>query len=104
MENPKNEIYLSPISIWEAHLLARRGRLRAQPSFREWLDDMLARAPLREAPFNTAVAAEAAGIELPQGDPGDLFLAATASVFGLTLVTADEQLIECEWLKTLANE
>ena len=104
IENPKNEIYLSPISIWEAHLLARRGRLRAQPSFREWLDDMLARAPLREAPFNTAVAAEAAGIELPQGDPGDLFLAATASVFGLTLVTADKQLIECEWLKTLANE
>jgi len=104
IENPKNEIYLSPISIWEAHLLARRGRLRAQPSFRAWLDDMLAQAPLREAPFTLAVATEAAGIELPQADLGDVFLAATASVFGLTLVTADEQLIKCEWLKTLANE
>ena len=35
---------------------------------------------------------------------GDVFLAATARVFGLTLVTADPQLIACSWLKTLANE
>ena len=31
-------------------------------------------------------------------------LAATASVFGLTLVTADLQLTGCVWLKTLAND
>jgi PIN domain nuclease of toxin-antitoxin system len=104
IENPKSEIYLSPISVWEAHLLGRRKRLRIQRSFREWLKEVLTRAPLREAPFNLAVATEAAGIQLPHADLGDVFLAATASVFGLTLVTADEQLIECEWLKTLANE
>jgi hypothetical protein len=36
--------------------------------------------PLREAPFSFAVAANAAKIELPQSDLGDIFLAATALV------------------------
>jgi len=45
---------------------------------------VLARVPLKEAPFNFAVAVEASGIELPESDPGDVFLAATASVSRLT--------------------
>jgi PIN domain nuclease of toxin-antitoxin system len=104
LEHAASEIYLSPISVWEAHLLAERGRLRTRPAFREWLKEVATRVPLREAPFNFAVAEEAAGIRLPQSDLGDVFLAATANVFGLTLVTADTQLIECAWLKTFANE
>ncbi|MCU1235996.1 MAG: hypothetical protein JWP63_3963, partial [Candidatus Solibacter sp.] len=31
------------------------------------------------------------------------FLAATALVFELTMVTSDAQLLDCAWLKTLAN-
>ena len=27
LDSPKNELYLSPISIWEASLLERRGKL-----------------------------------------------------------------------------
>jgi PIN domain nuclease of toxin-antitoxin system len=104
LAHPASEIYLSPISVWEAHRLAERGRLRTRAAFREWLKEVITRVPLREAPFNLAVAEEAAGIRLPQSDLGDVFLAATANVFGLTLVTADAQLIECAWLKTLANK
>ena len=104
LENPKNELYLSPISIWEAHLLDRRGRLHLKGTFSEWLPQALVQGPFREAPFNFAVAAEAARIQLPQNDMGDLFLAATASVFDLTVVTSDSQFIDCKWLKTLANE
>lgn len=104
LDNPKSELYLSPISVWEAHLLAQRGKLRLKQSFPEWLEQVLAKTPLREAPFNLAVAAEASRIQLPQSDLGDLFLAATATVFDLTLVTADAQLVACSWLKTLANE
>jgi PIN domain nuclease of toxin-antitoxin system len=99
-----NELYLSPVSIWEAQHLERRRRLRVTPSFSEWLDGVLARVPFREAPFNFAVAAAAAQIEIPQSDLGDIFLAATASTFDLTLVTADPQLLACSWLKTLAND
>ena len=103
IENPKNELYLSPVSIWEAHHLARTGRLRLKQPFPAWLTVALQSAPIREAPFNFAVAAAASGISLPQGDPGDVSLAATASALDLTLVTADAHLIECSWLKTLAN-
>jgi predicted nucleic acid-binding protein len=64
----------------------------------------LALVPLREAAFTFAVAADAARIELPQSDLGDIFLAATALVFHLTLVTTDSQPLACSWLKRLPND
>lgn len=97
-------MYLSPVSIWEAQHLERRRRLRVKQGFSQWLDEVLARVPLREAPFTFAVAAAASRIELPQSDVGDIFLAATAATFELTLVTSDSQLLACSWLKTLAND
>jgi PIN domain nuclease of toxin-antitoxin system len=103
LENPRNELYLSAISIWEAHHLQRRKRFRIKQGFSEWLDQVFLQVPVLEVPISFAVAAEAARLELPQADLGDLFLAATASVFDLTLVTADLQLLECDWLKTLPN-
>ena len=57
-----------------------------------------------EAPFTFAVAVEASRIELPQPDAGDVFPAATALVFDLTLLTGDAQLLGCSWLKTLPND
>jgi len=103
IESPRNEIFLSPVSIWEAGHLERRGRLKVKPSLPVWIEEMFSRAPVQEAPLNFAVASRACALVLPQSDAGDVFLAATALVFGLTLVTADGQLIECPWLKTLAN-
>jgi PIN domain nuclease of toxin-antitoxin system len=100
----KNELYLSPVSIWEASYLARRGRRRFAPNFSEWAEAALLRAPIREAPFNFAVASASAAIELPQSDLGDVLLAATAVAFDLTLITSDTQLLACSWLKTMENE
>jgi PIN domain nuclease of toxin-antitoxin system len=82
----------------------RCGRLDIKRSFSSWVDSTLAQLAILEAPFNIAVAKEVARIQLPQPDLGDIFLAATASALGLTLVTADSQLLNCTWLKTLANE
>ena len=104
LQRASNEVYLSPVSIWEAHHLERRRRLRAKPSFSQWLDEVLAKAPIREAPFTFAVAGAASRIELPQSDLADIFLAATATTFHLTLVTTDSQLLACSWLKTLPND
>lgn len=104
LENPKNELFLSPVSIWEARHLVRRKRLRIKAGFSDWLDLVFSRAPLKEAPFNFAVAIAASGIELPESDAGDVFLAATATVFRLTLVTADSQFAGRSWLKTMAND
>ncbi len=107
LERPKNEIYLSPISIWEAHQLYRRKRLRIPGDFHSWLDQALSRSPLHEAPFTIAVAVEASKIRLERADPEALLLAATASVFQLTLVTADRRLLDhrgFKTLETLAND
>jgi PIN domain nuclease of toxin-antitoxin system len=104
LADPRNEVYLSPISIWEAGQTERRGRWHAADGFTRWLERALTRTPVREAPLNFDVATEAARIYLPHGDPADVFLAATARVLDLTLVTADAQLLACSWIKTLANE
>jgi PIN domain nuclease of toxin-antitoxin system len=42
-------------------------------------------------------------IDLPHQDPADRFLAATARVYDLTLVTADERLLGARRVSTLAN-
>jgi PIN domain nuclease of toxin-antitoxin system len=104
LQRTRNELYLSPVSIWEARHLERRRKLRTKLDFSTWLKQVLSQMPLRDAACNFAVATSAAQIELPQSDPGDIFLAATALTFELTLVTADAHLIECSWLKSLAND
>src|SRR5215831_13334628 len=78
LERKQNELYLSPVSIWEAHYLEERKRLRIRQGFAQWVKDVLVQIPISEAPFTFAVAVEASKIDLPQPDLGDVLLAATA--------------------------
>jgi PIN domain nuclease of toxin-antitoxin system len=73
LDNPKNEIHLSPVAIWEAHHMERRKKLRLKKDFTGWLDQVFLQTPVREAPFNFAVAAAASRIQLAQADLGDVF-------------------------------
>ncbi len=41
--------------------------------------------------------------DFPHGDPADHFIAASAKVFDLTLVTADENLIGLRGIQVMAN-
>ena len=59
MERKQNELYLSPVSIWEAHHLEERKRLRIRQGFGQWVKDVLVQIPILEAPFTFAVALEA---------------------------------------------
>lgn len=104
LQKPSNELYLSPISVCETRHLERRGRIRLRQPFELWAKQALEKAPIREAPFALAVARAAVRVELPQSDPGDVFLAATALTFGVTLVTEDEQSIDCPRLSVMANK
>jgi len=96
-----DELYLSPISVWEVRLLISRKRLHISSNFDQWLSNSHLTLPILEAPVNWAVAAQATHINLPQPDFGDTFLAATAIVCEMTLITADEQLLNAKWLKTM---
>jgi PIN domain nuclease of toxin-antitoxin system len=59
--------------------------------------------PVVEAPLTFEVARTLPTVALPHEDPADLFLAATAKAFGLTLITADRNLIKTKGVSVLAN-
>jgi PIN domain nuclease of toxin-antitoxin system len=102
-ENGACELWLSPISIWETLVLVEKGRLDLGRDPERWVERALAAVPLREAPFTFEVSLASGGIELPHRDPADRLLAATALVFGLTLVTADRRLIDQGTIPVLAS-
>ena len=58
---------------------------------------------MREAPLTHEIVVAALGLALSHQDPADRFLAATASVLGLTLVTADQRLLGLGNIAILAN-
>jgi PIN domain nuclease of toxin-antitoxin system len=101
LANPRNELWLSPISSWEVLLLNAKGRLRINDQVAEWLGR--ATAPFREAPLTHDIVVVSYQLPLPHRDPADRFLAATAQVLDLTLVTADERLLGLGDIATLAN-
>lgn len=93
IEKRTNELWLSPISVWEAALLYERKRIRTTLSFERWLSEAQRELPLSEAALTTAVAAATRRIAIEHEDPADRFIAATAHIFDLTLLTADARLL-----------
>lgn len=100
---PEHELWLSPISVWEVLLLAERKRIRLAEPLDATLDEMLAMGALREAPLTTEIARESRRVELGHRDPADRFLVATARILDLTLVTADERLLQARQVAMLSN-
>jgi PIN domain nuclease of toxin-antitoxin system len=103
LEDPANEKWLSPISLWELMILVEKGRVTLNVSVEEWIGQVLREAPMQEAPLTADVVLATKKISLPHRDPADTLLAATALAFGLTLVTSDARLLSVGVLPTLAN-
>jgi PIN domain nuclease of toxin-antitoxin system len=103
LESVKNELWLSPISVWELLVLAKKKRVRLDRPAERWAMDACAAAGLRDAPLTRDVVLESRRVALAHEDPADRFLAATAVVYGLTLVTGDQRLLRVEGLPVLAN-
>ena len=85
-------------------MLERDGRIRLEPNPFRWIRDVLATHPFREAPISHEVALQTCGITLGHGDPADRFLAATAAVYNLTLVTGDEKLLDGSGYSVMPND
>lgn len=100
IDDKENELWLSPMSTWEALTLNYKGRIRIKEDLSEWL--ALATAGTREAPFTHEIALVARQLSMHQ-DPADRILVATAQVLDLTLVTADERLLGLGTIRTMAN-
>jgi PIN domain nuclease of toxin-antitoxin system len=103
LTNPENEIYLSAVSVWEAILLLEKKRVRLNEDFGKWFKKSKLELGLIELPLSWEIAHEIRYTVLGYRDPGDRFLVATAKVYDLTLVTADERLTRVQGLKVLAN-
>jgi PIN domain nuclease of toxin-antitoxin system len=56
LEDPTNEKWLSPISVWELVILVEKKRVSLNVSVDEWVAQAMTVAPLREAPLTTEVA------------------------------------------------
>ena len=81
---------LAPISLWEAQMLAAKGRLEIDVPLVHWL-------PMAAAPETVTLMPMDVGVmlaldKLPKGfhgDPADRIIVATARAYGLTLATRD---------------
>ena len=92
--------WLSPICVWEMTMLVERGRIRIQGEPRDWVTRAFRSVPLRQATLNHEVALLSREVDLPHRDPADRFIAATALVYDLVLLTVDARLAEAPWLPT----
>jgi PIN domain nuclease of toxin-antitoxin system len=101
LKDQNNELWLSPVSTWEALLLHSKGRIQLRGDARDWITR--ATMHMREAPLTHEIVVAAQELPLPHQDPADRFLAATAEVLGLTLVTADHRLLGLGTITSLAN-
>jgi PIN domain nuclease of toxin-antitoxin system len=101
LENPANEIWVSSVSTWEALLLNAKNRIQLPTDLDAWF--RRATAYSREAPLTHEIAFLAHRLPLPHKDPADRFLAATAKLLGLVLVTQDPELLGLGDIQTLAN-
>jgi|TARA_B100000315_G_scaffold241027_1_gene261477 PIN domain nuclease of toxin-antitoxin system len=101
LENPANSLWYSPVSVWETCLLAEKERIVIEGSPAESVRRIYQALPLREAALNTEVALQSRAVKLPHQDPADRFIAATAMVYELILVTADQRILGARELQLL---
>jgi PIN domain nuclease of toxin-antitoxin system len=93
LESPENELWISPVTIWELLILVEKGRVTLDREPLQWIEAALEAVPMNEAPLTIDVAIQSRLVDLPHQDPADRFLAATAKVYGLTFVTADDNIL-----------
>ena len=102
--DPCNDRFLSSISIWETVMLLERKRLKLSADLGLWIKKTKADLSLLEVTVDWSVAEEMRSCSLPHRDPADRMLVATARVYDLILVTADDRLISAPGVKILANK
>lgn len=101
IRNPENERWISPVSTWEALTLNAKGRIRLPDDLSAWVAQST--AEFLEAPLTHEIALAARRLDWKHSDPADRFLAATAQLLRLTLVTANSRLLGLGDISTLAN-
>lgn len=95
------DLACADITLWEIAMLIDKRRLEVDASIEEFLTAIIAARRLDVLPVTPVIAALSASGNVPEGDPADRLIAATAISHGATLITKDRRLIGLPDLPTL---
>jgi len=89
------QLRIAAISVWEAALLASRGRVVLGQPLAQWMEEAVSASGLSIEPLLPQIAVEA--YSLPDSfhrDPADRLIVATARVTSAALMTRDRQILD----------
>jgi PIN domain nuclease of toxin-antitoxin system len=98
-ETATGEAAVSDISLLEVSMLAAKGRIRLAVPCAAYLEGLIRNFPI--VPIDAGIAAEAMELKLPQADPFDRVIVATARRHGVPLLTRDAAIRECGLVETV---
>ena len=86
----KRQLFVSPISLWEAQVLHAKGRLELPLPFPEWISSAADTEVVQLVPLDLAVILALNALpDSFHGDPADRLIVATARAHALPLATHD---------------
>ncbi len=86
---------IAAISVWEAALLASRGRVALGRPLAQWITEAVSAPGLSIEPLLPQVAVEACSLpEAFHRDPADRLIVATVRVANATLITRDRRILD----------
>ena len=103
LEEPANQLWLSPVSVWEAMVLFQLRRIQIASDPAVWIRQALVKGLTTEAALTHEIAIHSRMIDLTHKDPADRFLVATALVNGFAFATADRNLLQLRSIETIPN-
>lgn len=102
IEDGENEIFISPISTLEIAQLISSGRIEINQTLNSWIKKALRNLKAETVTFTHETAETAYRMQEPfHKDPADRILVATAVLENLTLMTADERILNYKHASTV---
>lgn len=102
LEDPRNDLLISAITVWELGLLAHKGRISFVGGVDSWFDQALATLRVRVVPLDVPILRQTFNLPgFDRKDPADRFIVATAVVEDAVLVTRDEWIVKWPGVRTV---
>jgi PIN domain nuclease of toxin-antitoxin system len=92
LSNQENQIWLSPISVWETMILAERGRVVLRPDPAAWLRTVLSKMVFHEARINYEIALRSRDVRLRHQDPAVVLAECDSARFKRVLVMGQKKI------------